>query len=139
MHVSHAQYEKNALDLSQEPSYPEAALPTRERLGDDVVVAVCAQPVSMDRHAILVTLGRCPQGGMGMTSGSHGRRTWSRRAFLQHTLGGVAAGAIWRGWPSRQLAMAQKGTPTGQMTWALHITLAPTWFDPAETGALITP
>jgi peptide/nickel transport system substrate-binding protein len=35
--------------------------------------------------------------------------------------------------------MAQKNTPTGQMTWAMHITLAPTWFDPAETGALITP
>ena len=35
--------------------------------------------------------------------------------------------------------MAQKGTPTGQMTWAMHITLAPTWFDPAETGALATP
>jgi peptide/nickel transport system substrate-binding protein len=25
------------------------------------------------------------------------------------------------------------------MTWAMHITLAPTWFDPAETGALLTP
>jgi peptide/nickel transport system substrate-binding protein len=35
--------------------------------------------------------------------------------------------------------MAQKGESTGQMTWAMHITLAPTWFDPAETGALITP
>jgi peptide/nickel transport system substrate-binding protein len=35
--------------------------------------------------------------------------------------------------------MAQKAAPTGQMTWAMHITLAPTWFDPAETGALITP
>jgi peptide/nickel transport system substrate-binding protein len=35
--------------------------------------------------------------------------------------------------------MAQKGTPTGQMTWAMHITLAPTWFDPAETGGIITP
>jgi peptide/nickel transport system substrate-binding protein len=35
--------------------------------------------------------------------------------------------------------LAQKGTPTGQMTWAMHITLAPTWFDPAETPAVITP
>ena len=35
--------------------------------------------------------------------------------------------------------MAQKGEPAGQMTWAMHITLAPTWFDPAETGALQTP
>jgi peptide/nickel transport system substrate-binding protein len=35
--------------------------------------------------------------------------------------------------------MAQKSTPTGQMTWAMHITLAPTWFDPAETAGIITP
>ena len=41
--------------------------------------------------------------------------------------------------PSRHRAMAQKGAPAGQMTWAMHITLAPTWFDPAETGALQTP
>src|SRR5262245_22327689 len=27
----------------------------------------------------------------------------------------------------------------GQMIWAVHISLAPTWFDPAETPALITP
>ena len=25
--------------------------------------------------------------------------------------------------------------PEGQMTWAVHISLAPTWFDPAETPA----
>src|ERR1700739_5094192 len=29
--------------------------------------------------------------------------------------------------------------PAGQMTWAVHITLAPTWFDPAETPGIITP
>src|SRR5262245_23421553 len=29
--------------------------------------------------------------------------------------------------------------PEGQMTWGVHISLAPTWFDPAETQALITP
>jgi peptide/nickel transport system substrate-binding protein len=27
----------------------------------------------------------------------------------------------------------------GQMTWALHFSLAPTWFDPAETSGIITP
>src|SRR5690242_18691097 len=27
----------------------------------------------------------------------------------------------------------------GQITWAVHISLAPTWFDPAETPGLITP
>ena len=29
--------------------------------------------------------------------------------------------------------------PAGQLTWAVHISLAPTWFDPAETPSLITP
>src|SRR6266852_6158792 len=29
--------------------------------------------------------------------------------------------------------------PAGQMTWAVHISLAPTWFDPAETSGIITP
>jgi peptide/nickel transport system substrate-binding protein len=29
--------------------------------------------------------------------------------------------------------------PEGQLTWGVHITLAPTYFDPAETPGLITP
>ena len=27
----------------------------------------------------------------------------------------------------------------GQLTWAVHVSLAPTWFDPAETSGIITP
>src|SRR5512136_2871641 len=29
--------------------------------------------------------------------------------------------------------------PEGQMTWAVHVSLAPTWLDPAETEGIITP
>src|SRR5207253_5915196 len=29
--------------------------------------------------------------------------------------------------------------PDGQMTWGVHISLAPTWFDPAETPGIVTP
>src|SRR5438093_2518896 len=29
--------------------------------------------------------------------------------------------------------------PAGQMIWAVHVSLAPTWFDPAETSGIITP
>ncbi len=29
--------------------------------------------------------------------------------------------------------------PEGQMVWGAHISLAPTWFDPAETSGIITP
>lgn len=31
------------------------------------------------------------------------------------------------------------GKPAGSMTWALHATITPTWFDPAETPGIITP
>jgi peptide/nickel transport system substrate-binding protein len=36
-------------------------------------------------------------------------------------------------------AGAAPAAPAGQMTWAAHITLAPTWFDPAETPGIGTP
>ncbi|HKZ05092.1 MAG TPA: ABC transporter substrate-binding protein [Methylomirabilota bacterium] len=29
--------------------------------------------------------------------------------------------------------------PEGTLTWGVHVTLAPTWFDPAETPGMITP
>jgi peptide/nickel transport system substrate-binding protein len=29
--------------------------------------------------------------------------------------------------------------PQGEMTWGVHTSLAPTWFDPAETPGIITP
>jgi peptide/nickel transport system substrate-binding protein len=34
---------------------------------------------------------------------------------------------------------ARAGGPQGQLTWGIHVTLAPTWFDPAETQGIITP
>jgi peptide/nickel transport system substrate-binding protein len=37
------------------------------------------------------------------------------------------------------LAMPVAAAPEGQMTWAVHFSLAPTFFDPAETPGLITP
>ena len=27
----------------------------------------------------------------------------------------------------------------GELTWAVHVSLAPTWFDPAETPGVIVP
>jgi peptide/nickel transport system substrate-binding protein len=34
---------------------------------------------------------------------------------------------------------AGAAAPSGQLTWGVHISLAPTWFDPAETQGIITP
>ncbi len=44
--------------------------------------------------------------------------------------------------PAAALAQTQSGradAPAGQMTWAVHFSLAPTFFDPAETPGIITP
>lgn len=29
--------------------------------------------------------------------------------------------------------------PEGELVWALHVSIAPAWFDPGENGGLITP
>src|ERR671922_2397649 len=64
----------------------------------------------------------------------------TRRRWLQGALGGAAGLVAWHQvWPRLQRAAAQKDTPSGQMTWAIHVTLAPSWLDPSETLALATP
>src|SRR5712691_6398973 len=37
------------------------------------------------------------------------------------------------------VATPAAAAPEGQLTWGVHISLAPTWFDPAETQGIITP
>src|SRR6476660_10488027 len=54
----------------------------------------------------------------------------SRREILK--ISAVLAGVF----PSTGLGAAQ---PEGQLTWGVHISLAPTWFDPAETLGITTP
>src|SRR5947209_4421059 len=54
----------------------------------------------------------------------------SRRDLLALSALGLIAGAPRLAWA---------GAPQGQLTWAAHISLAPTWFDPAETSGIITP
>ncbi|MGE5268946.1 MAG: ABC transporter substrate-binding protein [Thiohalocapsa sp.] len=62
-------------------------------------------------------------------AGSAGMRR--RDVLALAALGAVAGG--------RPALAAAAGGPQGQLTWGLHVSLAPTWFDPAETQALITP
>jgi len=58
----------------------------------------------------------------------------TRRDVLALTATGAVAAATASA-PYRVLAAA----PQGQLTWGVHTTLAPTWFDPAETPGFITP
>src|SRR5690348_2795009 len=54
----------------------------------------------------------------------------SRRDLLALAALGLAGGAA---------RPAFATAPQGQLTWGAHISLAPTWFDPAETSGIITP
>src|SRR5204862_6368121 len=54
----------------------------------------------------------------------------TRREMLALTALGLAAGAPGMSWAA---------APQGQLSWGIHVTLAPTWFDPAETPGIITP
>src|ERR1700752_1818731 len=40
---------------------------------------------------------------------------------------------------STAAAVPAVAAPDGQVTWGVHISLAPTWFDPAETPGIVTP
>src|SRR5438874_593327 len=61
-------------------------------------------------------------------------RMLSSRASRRHVLALLAI-ALVLGMPCSTRAAG----PDGQLTWAVHVTLAPTWFDPAETSGIITP
>jgi peptide/nickel transport system substrate-binding protein len=64
-------------------------------------------------------------------AGSHEARSGLRRRDLLALTGlGLAAGAPRLAWAA---------APQGRLTWGVHVSLAPTWFDPAETSGIITP
>src|SRR6516165_1331637 len=67
----------------------------------------------------------------GSTQGGRSNSTdLTRRDLLALTALGLAAGAP---------GLARGAAPEGQLTWGIHVSLAPTWFDPAETPGIITP
>jgi peptide/nickel transport system substrate-binding protein len=74
---------------------------------------------------------------MGASANNHGKRTSApngsgitRREALALAALGLVAGAPGQAWAAG---------PQGQLSWGVHISLAPTWFDPAETPGIITP
>src|SRR5215472_7301860 len=50
-------------------------------------------------------------------------------------LGTAAAGGLAAAMPG----IARAAAPTGTLTYGIHVSMAPTWFDPAETQGIITP
>ena len=68
--------------------------------------------------------------GGSIPPGYESRRTRRRGLGLV----ALAALALLVGQPGGAVA-----APEGQLTWGVHVSLAPTWFDPAETPGIITP
>jgi peptide/nickel transport system substrate-binding protein len=58
-----------------------------------------------------------------------------RTALLRrHLVAAIAAALI-----AASSAAAPAASPQGQLSWGVHVSLAPTWFDPAEMSGIITP
>ena len=71
-----------------------------------------------------------PVGGRGAPSPGGNAAGVTRRDLLALAAFGMVAGTS---------EFAAAAGPRGQLTWGVHTTLAPTWFDPAETPGIITP
>src|SRR6266567_2397818 len=67
--------------------------------------------------------------GIMVSASQDDRFAMRRRDLLALAALGLASGV------PRQAAAA----PQGQLAWGAHISLAPTWLDPAETSGIITP
>ena len=52
---------------------------------------------------------------------------------------GVLGGATALGLTAAAPGLARAAAPQGQLTWGLHVSVASTWLDPAETQGIITP
>ena len=66
----------------------------------------------------------------------HGKRERDDAALSRRD---VLAGAAALGLSAAAPLVARAAGSQDQLTWAIHVSLAPLWFDPADTQALITP
>src|SRR4029453_14839983 len=83
-----------------------------------------------------------PAGKIGLCSGPLRRPPASletfatqRRSLMTRPVFALAIALVLVG----SLVASAAAAPEGQMTWAVHVSIAPTWFDPAETPGIITP
>ena len=73
-------------------------------------------------------------GASSATAENHGSEVNATSLSRRELLAAAAFGAV-----AADAAGSLAAPPQGQLTWGVHVTLAPTWFDPAETPGVITP
>src|SRR5262249_8616791 len=67
--------------------------------------------------------------------GAAGSLAGANSISRRHVLAGLAVAPLLTG----AAGATGVGGPQGELTWGIHTTLAPAWFDPAETQGIITP
>src|SRR5215510_5784839 len=112
----------------------------------------CAGDASTERQAPAIARVRRSR-PHGQPEGFEDNRSTSQPAshisLLSHRSGGqtmtrsrartIALAAAVALVAATQASAQSASAPSGYMTWASHVALAPTWFDPAETSGIITP
>src|SRR6266571_8116678 len=86
------------------------------------------------RHQLLC--GACPKHGLLDAAGAPSQYRL-RGGDRMTRLGTVVLAALLALGP--WAASSSAAAPEGQMTWAVHVSPAPSWFDPAETQGVIVP
>src|SRR5262245_37005525 len=98
------------------------------------IAEVTAHPCAIGGNAMtfsqVVSVPKSHSPDLRMT---HGHRASKLRTTRRHVLAVFALAA------ALAVPCSARAAPEGQLTWAVHVTLAPTWFDPAETSGIITP
>ena len=75
-----------------------------------------------------------PAGAVPAVLPRFGQRTSGLRRHLNALIGLIAGVLL-----AASSGPAPAASPPGQLTWGVHVSLAPTWFDPAEMSGIITP
>src|SRR5262249_16222541 len=91
-------------------------------------------PIDRGKDSGIIGQPRNPRARLALSQRSGGQTMTRSRARV---VAPVVAVALVAAAPAS--AQSTSASPSGQLTWAAHVALAPTWFDPAETPGIITP
>src|SRR5262252_4157293 len=91
-------------------------------------------PIDRRRDSGIIGQPRSPRARLALSQRSGGQTMTRSRARVVALVVAVVLVAA-----TQASAQSPSTSPSGQLTWAAHVALAPTWFDPAETPGIITP
>src|SRR5215831_7184012 len=82
--------------------------------------------------------GKTELGGADLQARGQGR-VMTEPTFTRRGLIGGAAASVGLATVAAPARMARAASADGELTWAVHVSLPPIWFDPADVSGIITP